>query len=189
MNAIDATTVEERVRLSSTAHHPTKVYPARPARPACAQQIVGRTPTTFAKYLTLIPDRTGRVLHRCAAPLLMEARIMTADAEAEGKVAGRRGRLSRRRASAHRVREQSEFGDTRGLDSTSSVPGEPLLSTWQRCARRSSSVPGISRGTADVRWCRSKPAARCGFRRLGAQRRGGASQPALAQTRSGCRGT
>ena len=36
---------------------------------------------------------------------------MTADAEAEGKVARRRGRLSRRRVSAHRAREHPEFGD------------------------------------------------------------------------------
>ena len=34
---------------------------------------------------------------------------MTADAEAEGKVARRRGRLSRRRVSAHRARKHPEF--------------------------------------------------------------------------------
>ena len=82
---------------------------------------------------------------------------MTADAEAEGKVARRRGRLSRRRVSAHRTREHPEFGDSQGRHSTASVSGESLLSTRQHGARRTSSLPGNSRGTADVRWCRSQP--------------------------------
>ena len=38
---------------------------------------------------------------------------MTADAEAEGKVARRRGRLSRRRAEPRRLRKQSELSDNR----------------------------------------------------------------------------
>ena len=105
---------------------------------------------------------------------------MTADAEAEGKVARRRGRLSRRRVSAHRAREHPEFGDNQGLNISASVPSESLLSTRQHGARRTSSVPGKSRGTADVRWCRSQPAAHIGFSALGAPRRGGDSRPALA---------
>ena len=65
------------------------------------------------------------------------------------------------------------------------VPAQDLDNAQHRIGKDLERRPGNSRGTADVRWCRSQPAAHVGFSALGAPRRGGTLRPALAQTHGG----